>query len=387
MGLETVTHISDLVVTNPTSTDPKNQGDDHLRNLKTALRNDFAGFTGAVCVTGTDGGSANAYTLTPATTLPAYSNRMLVVFSPTANNTGASTLNISGLGAQNLRRVDGTDVVSGDLVSGYVYAAEYNGTEFRLLSITKNYADQLAFSAALPAQTGNVDYLLTTNGSVAAWTYKLKAGTIRFVDSSDTTKQLAFDVSGITTGTTRTLTSPNKNGTIATLADVALTLVATITPTAAANIDALNVFSSSYDAYVIVGEGITVAANDSLNLRLATSGAADSGSNYSATVADNTQTTSTASFISVSPTGASILNGGKGCDFIIEITNANDATNLKSVHVRSAAQSSVTPGWISWHRGFAYFAANAVSGFRLYLNGGNNFGATGKIYIYGYRNS
>lgn len=49
MGLETVTHISDLVVTNPVgATDPKSQGDDHIRNIKLALKTDFPAITGVV---------------------------------------------------------------------------------------------------------------------------------------------------------------------------------------------------------------------------------------------------------------------------------------------------------------------------------------------------
>lgn len=41
MGLESPTYVSDLVPTNPVSTDLRSQGDDHLRNLKTALQNTF----------------------------------------------------------------------------------------------------------------------------------------------------------------------------------------------------------------------------------------------------------------------------------------------------------------------------------------------------------
>lgn len=41
MALETVAHISDLVATNPTSGDPVSQGDDHIRNIKTALLADL----------------------------------------------------------------------------------------------------------------------------------------------------------------------------------------------------------------------------------------------------------------------------------------------------------------------------------------------------------
>lgn len=170
MPLETVVHIGDLVVTNPTSNDPKSQGDDHLRNIKTALANDFAGFTGAVCVAGPDGGLVNAYTLTPANALPSYGTKMAAVFSPVVTNTGAATLNISGLGAKVVRRVDGSDVAAGDLVAGVIYIAIYNGSEFRLLSITKNETYQLAFQAALPAQPGGPSqYFLTSINGIAAW--------------------------------------------------------------------------------------------------------------------------------------------------------------------------------------------------------------------------
>jgi len=41
MGLETPTYVSDLVPTNPVSTDLRSQGDDHIRNLKIALQNTF----------------------------------------------------------------------------------------------------------------------------------------------------------------------------------------------------------------------------------------------------------------------------------------------------------------------------------------------------------
>lgn len=41
MGLETVTYVGDLVTTNPAAGDQKSLGDDHLRNIKTALRNTF----------------------------------------------------------------------------------------------------------------------------------------------------------------------------------------------------------------------------------------------------------------------------------------------------------------------------------------------------------
>lgn len=166
MPLESVTYVGDLVPANPTSADPKSAGDNHIRNLKTALTACFAGFTGAILVTGVDGGTFNAYTLTPANPLPAYSNKMIAVFAPNSLQTGATTLNISGLGAKAVKSVSGSTLAPGELVVGSIYAAFYNGNEFRLLSPTKNYIDQLAFSSSLPAQTLGV---LLSNGSSAGF--------------------------------------------------------------------------------------------------------------------------------------------------------------------------------------------------------------------------
>lgn len=54
MGLESATYINGLVDTNPTSSDNANQGDNHLRLIKTTLKNAFPNITGAVTVSHTD---------------------------------------------------------------------------------------------------------------------------------------------------------------------------------------------------------------------------------------------------------------------------------------------------------------------------------------------
>lgn len=171
MALESITYIGDLVPANPTAADPKSEGDDHIRRLKAALLASFAGFTGAVMVTGTDGGAANAYTLAPANALPGYAAKMVAVFAPTVVNTGACTLNISGLGVKSLTTVDGQPLVAGDLTVGVIYSAIYDGTRFRLTAITKNYVDQLAFNTVLPAQATNGGKFLKTSGASSSWEY------------------------------------------------------------------------------------------------------------------------------------------------------------------------------------------------------------------------
>ena len=192
MALETALTINDLVATNPGSGDPKSQGDDHIRTLKTVLKQAFAGLTGAVIVSGTDGGVADAYTLTPSTPLLSYGTRMLMYFSPVANNTGAVTMNISGLGAKAVKAVDGSNLSLGDLIVGYLYTAIYNGTEWRLTSITRNYVLQLAFAASgFPGQEGNAGKVLTTDGTNVSWTsMDLRGGPTFNKGSSGTAAQV-----------------------------------------------------------------------------------------------------------------------------------------------------------------------------------------------------
>ncbi|MDY0974993.1 hypothetical protein SOM61_08465 [Massilia sp. CFBP9012] len=150
MAVENVTYLGDLNPATPTGAAPKSEGDDEIRNIKRGLRQSFAGFLGAILVTGTDGGAPNAYTLTPAQPLVAYSTKMLAVFVPVAGNTGATTMNISGLGPKEVVSVAGVALVAGDLTAGRFYTAFYDGARFRLDNVTQNYVDQLVIAGTVP---------------------------------------------------------------------------------------------------------------------------------------------------------------------------------------------------------------------------------------------
>ena len=67
MALESATYISQLVAANPTATDPISQGDDHLRLIKTVLKNQFSGLSGTTAVTA-DGAEMNLLDGCTATT-------------------------------------------------------------------------------------------------------------------------------------------------------------------------------------------------------------------------------------------------------------------------------------------------------------------------------
>jgi len=189
MPLEAATYISELVATNPAPGDLKAQGDDHIRMEKRVLKAAFAGIPGVVYITGTDGGAANAYTVAPADVVPAYGLRMLIAFAPIVANTDACTLAVASLGAKALVTASGDPLAAGDLLAGVLQVAIYDGTQFRLLAVTKgyvdrgdaanlaytkqaeqnlrNYIDNLVVSAVLPNQTLG---FMRSDGTNAAFT-------------------------------------------------------------------------------------------------------------------------------------------------------------------------------------------------------------------------
>lgn len=136
MPLETASYVAGLVSTNPTPTDPKSFGDDHLRLIKATLQNSFAGFPGMVIVTGSEaqGATVSDYTVTVSPTPSAYTASMLVAFKATHANAGAATVQINALGTKPLLAVDGTALKLGDIENGGVVVAFYDGTSFYLVS-------------------------------------------------------------------------------------------------------------------------------------------------------------------------------------------------------------------------------------------------------------
>jgi len=66
MALESTTFIDGLVATNPTGTDPRSQGDDHIRLVKSAVAATFPNIAGAVTATHTELNLIDGYTGTTA---------------------------------------------------------------------------------------------------------------------------------------------------------------------------------------------------------------------------------------------------------------------------------------------------------------------------------
>lgn len=193
MALESGNYINDLAITNPTSSDPKSQGDDHLRLIKTVLKETLNGFTGAILVTATDTGTATGHVLTPSTALVGYTPMLCLLYKAAVTNTGALTVNVSGLGVRSIKTMAGADPTAGDIVAGYPMLLMYDGTNFVTLG-----------GSEFLSKTGNQK--LTGNFTVDG--NELVTGTLGV--TSNTTVGGTLDVTGKTTlneavGLTRTV--------------------------------------------------------------------------------------------------------------------------------------------------------------------------------------
>jgi hypothetical protein len=182
MGLETGSYLADLNTANPSGTDPKSQGDDHIRLIKTVAKNSFPGFGGVVVGAGVESGSGNAYTVTLSPAPASYASlaSTLVLFRATHANTGAATLQINALGTKTLKDVNGGALASGDVANGAMVAAFYDGTDFFL--VTPN--DRSARSG--DTYTGAHDFTGATVDvpTAAAGDADTTAASTAFVDTS-----------------------------------------------------------------------------------------------------------------------------------------------------------------------------------------------------------
>lgn len=89
----------------------------------------------------TAGGTATAYTLAPTPALSAYTAGQVVVIKPTAANTGAVTISVSGLSAKSIKMQDGSNPPPNVMLASGVYILVYDGTNFILTNPSKLTGD------------------------------------------------------------------------------------------------------------------------------------------------------------------------------------------------------------------------------------------------------
>jgi len=108
----------------------------------------------------TTGGTAPAFTLTPTPALAAYVDGIEFEIKVHANGTlGSNTLNISGLGAKNVKQYAASgSKVPADLRSGMITKARYDGTDVVILNPLTARSDgpTIYYRASAPGNSANI---------------------------------------------------------------------------------------------------------------------------------------------------------------------------------------------------------------------------------------
>lgn len=378
MALETGTYISDLVITNPTSTDPKSQGDDHIRLQKTVEKNTFPNITGAVTATHTELNILDGVTSTTA--------ELNILDGVTSTAAEINILDGATLTVTELNYVDGvtsniqTQIdlkapLANPALTGVPTAPTASPGTSGTQIATVDFANALSFASVLPAQTGNAGKLLNTDGTTADWGTTFNTTVNRFVNGSDQTKGLTWDLSGISTATNRNVTVANSDIDFFT---PYAKLISTHTASAAATFDIEPTFVSTYDRYIILIEDLTVGTNAvSLQMRLKVSGAYITTSTYTTRNLDLTQTAGSAQaqiFATLGSAAQYYVN------LNLLVVNPLSTTYEKNVLIDGFSSSANTKPALLVNNG----TTAALQGIRLYPSSGT---ITGTARVYGIRKS
>lgn len=152
-----------------------------------------------------------------------------------------------------------------------------------------------------------------------------------------------------------------------------MVLLAVLTPTAAATVDALNVFSSAYDDYLILIDNVRAAGVlNRLCVRAGAAGAADTNSVYNQVGGS-------------SPNSQFLVNSSDlaGLSGAIRIHNANSTTGGKAFFFDTIGLNSSNIYQRDFSSGGLLNTSYSMTGVRLYWSYGGDFVAQGSVRIYG----
>ncbi len=327
---------------------------------------------------GIDTGVADAYELEAAGVQvepDAYSNAMIIGFSPANINTGPSTVDVAGLGIKNLVNSDGSALPAGFLALNTVYQFIYIVGQFYFytrsgLTVTDQIKD-------LAVTTPKIAELAVTTPKINS-----KAVTLPKMADGTAYKLIGYGSDTVAT----TYTNPVR-------------LLSSGTPTAAASLQfvlsTLDPIQSTDGCYLVRFMGIQPAGDDVI-LYLTLS--ADAGSTYGATLyysacaGNDTGSTARSTFVS---SGTQIEVAGSGVAGKSLSNAANETCSMDMIFYNVNTGTSIVPtiNWtVSFYNadgaltrqsgGASRLSAEDYDAIKFTWEGGGNFAAVGRYYLF-----
>jgi len=149
---------------------------------------------------GVDTGSVNAYVLNFSANFAAYTDGIIIVWIPANTNTGASTINVNGLGIVNIVNPDGSALLPNEIIANQPAQILFKSGAFQLITPAVTVYGQ--FTAAwggfsVPPGTTTIKY--RKNGSLV---------TLLMPQTFGTSNSILFTLSGLPAFLTPTVNSP-----------------------------------------------------------------------------------------------------------------------------------------------------------------------------------
>lgn len=148
-----------------------------------------------------DTGSTDDYVITLSPAPTSYTSGMVFRFKANTSNTGATTLNVNGLGARTIRRDVGENLQNNDIIANQIVSVIFDGTNLQLLS-------------GLPIRASGGTLTLSSTGTTIITT-NFKAKSVRVSATASATSGIStsngsFDVTSNTNQCV--FTTFNQNG-------------------------------------------------------------------------------------------------------------------------------------------------------------------------------
>lgn len=178
MSVDTATYVNQFDVAKPTGSDPKSEGDDNFRHMKTVLKTTFPNVAGAVTPSHTVLNYMLGVTSAVQTQLDAKAALASPTFtgdpkaptpSPGDNDTSIATTAFVVANFANLASPTFTGTPSAPTALA--------GTSTTQLATTA-FVTATSFASSLPGQTGNSGKFLTTDGTNSSWSSNIPSPTL-----------------------------------------------------------------------------------------------------------------------------------------------------------------------------------------------------------------